>query len=85
MYNPNLICRDWDGRVYGLPVDPIAVIIAVALYILSVIPVSIGVMIIFVVKAVPIFLATLVEFWKALNLGKGGGYTYEVRRGRGWG
>ena len=64
--------------MYGLPVDPIAVIISIMLYLLSVIPVSIGVAIIFVIKAVPIFLATLLEFWKALNLGKGG-FTYDVR------
>ena len=34
------------------------------------VPISLGVIIIFAIKAVPIFLATLVEFWKALNLGK---------------
>ena len=41
-----------------------------ALYLLSVVPISLGVIIIFVIKAVPIFLASLVEFWKVLNLGK---------------
>ena len=46
----NLNCRDWDGRVYGLPIDPIAVIISILLYLLSVIPVSLGVFIIFAIK-----------------------------------
>ena len=68
--HPSGIPQDWDGRVYGLPVDPIAVIISVFLFLLSLVPVSLGVFVIFAVKAVPIFLGTLVEFWKALNLGK---------------
>ena len=44
--------------------------VPIALYLLSVVPISLGVIIIFVIKAVPIFLASLVEFWKVLNLGK---------------
>lgn len=47
---------NWDGSVYGLPVDPIAVILSIFLYLVSLLPISIGTFIIFLVKAIPIFL-----------------------------
>jgi len=61
---------NWDGSVYGLPVDPIAVILSIFLYLISLLPMSIGAFIIFIVKAIPIFLGTLKEFWKSINIGK---------------
>merc|ERR1712142_1374584 len=33
---------NWDGSVYGLPVDPVAVILSFFLYLISLLPVSIG-------------------------------------------
>eukprot|EP00092_Neocalanus_flemingeri_P014434 GFUD01015573.1.p1 GENE.GFUD01015573.1~~GFUD01015573.1.p1 ORF type:complete len:737 (+),score=107.38 GFUD01015573.1:170-2380(+) len=68
--HPSGIPMDWDGRVYGLPVDPIAVIISLFLYIFATIPVTIGVFLIFIIKAIPIFLGVLTEFWKTLNISK---------------
>ena len=57
--HPSGIPEDWDGRVYGLPIGIIDIVVGLFLYLVSVIPLSIGVAGIFVVKAVPIFLATL--------------------------
>ena len=66
--HPSGIPQDWDGTVYGLPIDPITVIISSILYLVSAIPVSLGVLLIFTIKAMPIFLGTLLEFWKTMNL-----------------
>ena len=68
--HPSGIPRNWDGKIYGLPIDPTTVIISVLLYLVAVLPVSISVLLIFAIKAVPIFLETLREFSKMLNFGK---------------
>ena len=38
--HPSGIPRDWDGRVYGLPVDPIAVIISIGTILIGRQPIS---------------------------------------------
>ena len=72
---------NWDGSVYGLPVDPIAVVLSIFLYLISLIPISLGAFITFLVKAIPIFLGTLKEFWKSLNIGKSLSWYRTVLRG----
>ena len=67
--HPSGIPQDWDGKVYGLPIDPIAVIISIFLYCFSVVPISLGSFLIFSLKSIPIFLGTLVAFWKTMNIG----------------
>ena len=67
--HPSGIPQDWDGRVYGLPVDPIKIITNVLLYLIALLPISLGTFVIFAIKAVPIFLGTLVQFWKTMNIG----------------
>ena len=67
--HPSGIPQDWDGRVYGLPVDPIKIITNVLLYLVALLPISLGTLVIFAIKAVPIFLGTLVQFWKTMNIG----------------
>merc|ERR1719222_982272 len=67
--HPSGIPQDWDGRVYGLPVDPIKIITMLLLYLVALLPISIGTLVIFAIKAVPIFLGTLVQFWKTMNIG----------------
>jgi hypothetical protein len=62
------IPQNWDGRVIGLPVDPLKIILNIILYAVSVVPISLGVFVIFLIRAVPIFLAALVEFVKVLNI-----------------
>ena len=79
--HPSGIPMHWDGSVYGLPVDPIAVILSIFLYLISFLPVSIGVFIIFVLKAVPIFLGTLKEFSKSINIGASLTWYRRVLRG----
>jgi hypothetical protein len=62
------IPQDWDGQVIGLPVDPLKIILNIILYVVSVVPISLGVFVIFLIKAVPIFLAALVDFVKVMNI-----------------
>ena len=59
---------NWDGRVYGLPVDPVIVLIALLVYLVILLPLSLAVMFIFLLKCVPIFLGTLTQFWASFNL-----------------
>ena len=62
------IPQDWDGTIYDLPVDPITIVIRFLVYIISAVLVSIGVFFVFFIKAIPIFLETLAQFRKTLNL-----------------
>ena len=66
--HPSGIPQDWDGRVYKMPVDPIKIIPNLCLYLVGLLPVSLGTLGIFAIKAIPIYLATLLEFWKTLDL-----------------
>ena len=68
--HPSGIPVNWDGSVYGLPVDPIAVILSIFLYLISVLPVTVVVFIIFCIKAIPDFLGTLRKFWNSINISK---------------
>jgi len=79
--HPSGIPDNWDGTVYGLSVDPIVVILSIFLYIFSVIPLSLGVGIIFIIKAIPIFLGTVNEFSKSINLCKAVSWYLRVLRG----
>ena len=65
--HPSGIPRDWDGRVFGLSVDLTKIITNVVLYLIATPPISLGTFVIFSVKAVPIFLATLLEAWKLMK------------------
>ena len=67
--HPSGIPQDWDGRVYGLPVDPIKIITNLLLYLVALLPISLATFMIFAIKAVPIFLGTFVAFWKTMNIG----------------
>ena len=58
------IPNNWDGKVYGLGVDPLVIAIAIFLYIFGVVSMSPVIFLIFIVKAVPIFVATFLECWK---------------------
>ena len=64
------IPHDWDGTVYGLAVDPLVVIIAIFVYIIGAIAMTPTIFVIFILKALPIFLETFIQFWKNINLMK---------------
>ena len=66
--HPSGIPQDWDGRVYKMPVDPIKIIINFCLYLVALLPVSLGTLGIFAIKAIPIYLATFLELWKTLDI-----------------
>ena len=66
--HPSGIPVNWDGRVYGLPVDPVVVIICLLAYTVTLVPFSLVVFLLFIAKTIPIFLGTLVSFWRSLNL-----------------
>ena len=65
--HPSGIPQDWDGRVYGMPVDPIKIIINLCLYLVTLLPVSLGTFGIFAIKAIPIYLATLEDVGHSLR------------------
>ena len=62
------IPQDWDGKVYGLAVDPLVVIIAIFLYLIGILGMSPVIFLIFTIKAIPIFLETLIQFWRNISL-----------------
>ena len=59
---------NWNGRVYGMAVDPMVIIIAIFLYIMGSIAMTPVIFVTFVLKAFPIFLETLVQFWKNISV-----------------
>ena len=66
--DPSGIPDGWDGRVYGLPINPMVFVISLLVYLTVLIPFSLIIFFIFLIKALPIFLGTLAAFWKALNI-----------------
>ena len=50
--------------------DPVMIVLSIILYFIAVLPLSVSIFVIFFVKAVPIFLGTLYEFWKSISLFK---------------
>ena len=66
--DPSGIPEGWDGRVYGLPIDPVVFVISLIIYLIVLIPFSLVTFFIFLIKALPIFLGTLTQFWKSLNI-----------------
>ena len=62
------IPQDWDGKVYGLAVDPLVVVIAIFLYCIGLITMTPVIFVIFFSKAVPIFLETLIQFWTNISI-----------------
>ena len=62
------IPQDWDGTVHGLAVDPLVVIIALFLYLIGIIGMSPVIFVIFIIKVIPIFLETLIQFWRNISV-----------------
>ena len=51
-----------------MAIDPIIIILSLFLYVIAIILISPVVFVIFIIKSIPIFFATLIEFWKTINL-----------------
>ena len=51
-----------------MAVNPIKIITNLCLYLVALLPVSLGTLGIFAIKAIPIYLATLLEFWETLDI-----------------
>merc|ERR1711963_56965 len=65
----------------GLAFDPVMIVLSIFTYFIGVIPVSIAMFIIFTIKAIPIFLGTLVEFWKSISIFKSAIWYWKVLAG----
>ena len=61
------IPENWDGKIYGLPVDPMTIVMAILFYAYGIPPVSIGLIGIIVLKSIPMLLKAIVEFWNKFN------------------
>ena len=61
------IPENWDGKIYGLPVDPMTIVMAILFYAYGIPPVSIGLIGIVVLKSIPILLKCIVDFWNKWN------------------
>ena len=68
------IPEHWDGTVYGMAVDPLIIIIAIFLHVIGVIVMTPVIFVIFISKAVLIFLETFSQFWKNISVMKAAGY-----------
>jgi len=56
---------NWNGKVYGLGVDPLVIAIAIFLYAFGVILMSPLILLTFVLKAVPILVSNVIKTWKS--------------------
>ena len=56
---------NWNGKVYGLGVDPLVIAIAIFLYAFGVILMSPLILLTFILKAVPIVVSNLIKTWKS--------------------
>ena len=61
------IPNNWDGTVYGLAVDPLVIAIALFLYVIGVVSMCPLILVTFILKAVPMFVATLMKYWENGN------------------
>ena len=61
------IPKNWDGKIYGLPVDPITIVMAILFYVYAAPPTTIGVIIILAIKMVPFVLRAVAEYWNIMN------------------
>ena len=75
------IPENWDGTVYGLAVDPVVIIVALFLYVMALFYMTPVMLTIFAIKALPIFLCTLKEFSKTVNLCKSASWYFGVLAG----
>ena len=60
--HPSGIPAGWNGKVFGLPLDPVVFIIGVGVYLLVVVPFSTAVFFIFIIRTIPILLGTITKF-----------------------
>ena len=56
---------NWNGKVYGLGVDPLVIAIAIFLYAFGVILMSPLILFTFILKLVPIIVSNLIKTWKS--------------------
>ena len=61
------IPNGWDGTIYGNVFDPVIFIFSLILYVVGVAPVSLAVLCLFVIKAVPLFMGIVEIFAKSHN------------------
>ena len=64
------IPENWDGKIYGLALDPITIVMSILFYAYAVIPVSVGVFSILAIKSLPILLKSVVQYCKCNNFVK---------------
>ena len=64
------IPENWDGKIYGLALDPITIVMSILFYVYAVIPVTVGVVTVLAIKTLPIILQTVVQYCKCNNFGK---------------
>ena len=64
------IPENWDGKIYGLALDPITIVMSILFYVYAVIPVTVGVVTVLAIKTLPIVLQTVVQYCKCNNFGK---------------
>ena len=65
------IPENWDGRIYGLALDPITIVMSILFYVYAVIPITLGIIAMVVTKAPLVLIYCLKEYWKVANYFKG--------------
>jgi len=64
------IPENWDGRIYGLPLDPITIVMGILFYFYAIFPVTLGVIFLISIKALPIVIQGLVSYVQTMNFFK---------------
>ena len=65
--HPSGIPENWDGKMYGLPLDPMTIVMSILFYVYAVVPVTVTTVTMALIKAFPILVGTVVEYWKRFN------------------
>ena len=66
--HPSGIPLDWNGRVYGGMFNPVSFVLSIILYVISVIPFTISILTIFLIKSLPFFIRVWVETWEKISI-----------------
>jgi len=61
---------NWDGKIYGLGLDPFTIVMSILFYAYAVIPVSVGIIVLLIIKTGPIVLKTVASYCKCNDFGK---------------
>ena len=65
--HPSGIPQNWNGRIYGMPLDPFHIVMGILFYAYAILPVTLFITVIIVIKAIPIVISAVIAFHNTIN------------------